>query len=109
MSTDWNEIYEKLRGTTVPGLLCERARNTPEDIAYQAKRLGIYQPRTWQDLAGSVAQAAQAFQALGLVPGDRVAILGDPCEEWVIADLAAQALGCGTYGIYPTASLDEVT
>lgn len=109
MSTDWNEIYKKLRATTVPGLLCERARNTPEDIAYQAKRLGIYQPRSWQDLAGSVAQAAQAFQALGLVPGDRVAIMGDPCEEWAFADLAAQALGCVTYGIYPTASLDEVT
>lgn len=109
MSTDWNEIYEKLRGTTVPGLLCERARNTPEDIAYQAKRLGIYQPRTWEDLAGSVAQAAQAFQALGLVAGDRVAIMGDPCEEWAVTDLAAQALGCLTYGIYPTASLDEVT
>lgn len=109
MSTDWNEICEKLRGTTVPGLLCERARNTPEDIAYQAKRLGIYQPRTWEDLAGSVAQAAQAFQALGLVAGDRVAIMGDPCEEWAVTDLAAQALGCVTYGIYPTASLDEVT
>ena len=109
MFTDWNEIYEKLRGTTVPDLLCERARNTPEDIAYQAKRLGIYQPRTWEDLAGSVAQAAQAFQALGLVAGDRVAIMGDPCEEWAVTDLAAQALGCVTYGIYPTASLDEVT
>jgi long-chain acyl-CoA synthetase len=109
MSTDWDETYKNLRAKTVPGLLCERARNTPEDIAYRAKRLGIYETRTWQDLAGLVAQAAQAFAALGLNPGDRVAIMGDPCEEWVIADLAAQALGCVTYGIYPTASLEEVT
>src|SRR5262249_26342531 len=36
------------------------------------------------------------------------AIMGDPCEEWLIADLAAQSLGAIVYGIYPTASVSEV-
>ena len=31
--------------------------------------------------------------ALGVTQGERVAIMGDPCEEWMVCDLAAQALG----------------
>jgi long-chain acyl-CoA synthetase len=40
--------------------------------------------------------------------GERVAIMGDPCEEWMICDLAAQSIGAIVYGIYPTASASEV-
>ena len=40
--------------------------------------------------------------------GERVAIMGDACEEWMICDLAAQSLGAIVYGIYPTASASEV-
>src|SRR5262249_56348280 len=60
------------------------------------------------DYAALVARAARAFAALGLRRGDRVAIMGDACEEWVISDLAAQSLGAIVYGIYPTASASEV-
>ncbi len=37
-----------------------------------------------------------------------MAIIGNPCPEWTIADLAAQALGAITYGIYPTSAPGEV-
>ena len=55
-----------------------------------------------------VARTAQAFAALGLARGDRVAIMGDACEDWIMCDLAAQSLGAIVYGIYPTASAAEV-
>jgi long-chain acyl-CoA synthetase len=45
---------------------------------------------------------------LGLNAGERIAIMGDVCEEWLICDLAAQSLGAIVYGIYPTASAVEV-
>ena len=38
----------------------------------------------------------------------RIAIMGDPSEEWLILDMAAQSLGAIVYGIYPTASAAEV-
>ncbi len=98
----------ELRTKTAPLLLAERARNEPDAVAYRAKRLGLYQERTWKEYAGLVARCALGFEALGLAPGERVAIMGDPCEEWLICDLAAQALGAVTYGIYPTASAAEV-
>lgn len=98
---------EALRRNTAPALLCERARNSPDEIAFRSKDLGIYRERTWRDYALLVARTARAFQALGLKSGERVAIMGDACEEWLICDLAAQSLGAIVYGIYPTASAAE--
>ncbi len=99
---------EALRRTTAPHLLCERARNTPDSVAFRSKHLGIYRERRWRDYALLVARAASVLQSLGLERGERVAIMGDVCEEWMLFDLAAQSLGAITYGIYPTASPAEV-
>lgn len=97
-----------LRRTTAPALLCARARSIPDRVAFRSKYLGIYRERTWRDYANLVARTAKAFSALGLKPGERVAIMGDVCEEWPICDFAAQSLGAIVYGIYPTASPAEV-
>jgi long-chain acyl-CoA synthetase len=99
---------ETLRRRSAPLLLCERARRAPDSIAFRSKHLGRYRERSWRDYAALVARAARAFATLGLTPGDRVAIMGDACEEWVICDLAAQSVGAIVYGIYPTASASEV-
>jgi long-chain acyl-CoA synthetase len=99
---------EELRRTTAPGLLVERARREPAKVAFRSKALGIYRERTWGDYAGMVARTAKALAALGLKAGDRIAIMADACEEWLICDQAAQALGAIVFGIYPTASAEEV-
>lgn len=97
-----------LRMKSAPRVLAERALREPEAIAYRAKHLGIYRERSWREYACLVARCSQGFQALGVVPGERVAIMGDACEEWMLADLGAQAAGAITYGIYPTASSSEL-
>lgn len=99
---------ERLRRTTAPHLLCERARTLPHSVAFRSKHFGIYRERRWPDYAALVAHAARALQNLGVRKGDRVAIMGDVCEEWMICDLAVQSLGAIVYGIYPTASAAEV-
>jgi long-chain acyl-CoA synthetase len=99
---------DALRTKSAPLLLAERARAEPDGIAYRAKHLGIYRERTWRDYAERVSRCAQGFARLGLRAGDRVAIMGDADEAWMICDLAAQSLGAITYGIYPTASGAEV-
>ena len=88
--------------------IAERARSEPAGIAYRAKKLGLYQERSWSDYAASVAAVAHGLRALGLAAGERVAIMGDACEEWLIADQGAQAAGAIVYGIYPTASSAEL-
>src|SRR5512136_86409 len=99
---------ETLRGKSAPRLIAEYASRNPDDVAFCSKKLGLYCKRTWRDYAISVGRCALAFRVLGLGKGDRVAIMGDACEEWVICDMAAQAAGEITFGIYPTASVSEV-
>ena len=97
-----------LKTKSAPLLLAERARREPDGIAFRAKKLGLYRERSWDEYAGLVARAALGLRALGLAPGERIAIMGDACEEWMLADLGAQALGAIVYGIYPTASTAEL-
>ena len=99
---------EGLRRTTAPHLLCDRARTTPDSVAFRSKTFGVYRERNWRDYAALVARAARVLQSLGLQRGERVAIMGDVCEEWMICDLAVQSLGAIVYGIYPTAAPAEV-
>ena len=102
------ERYAALRRQSLPGCLLARARSEPDGIAFRSKHLGLYRERTWQQYALLVARLTEGLARLGLDRGARVAIMGDACEEWMIADAAAQACGAITYGIYPTASSSEV-
>jgi long-chain acyl-CoA synthetase len=97
-----------LKNMTAPLLLAERARREPDAIAFRAKKLGLYQERSWAEYASRVAGCAHGLKALGLAAGERMAIMGDACEEWLLADLGAQSLGAIVYGIYPTASTAEL-
>jgi long-chain acyl-CoA synthetase len=99
---------DTLRQQTAPGLLLERARHDGSTIAWRSKHQGLYRERSWLEAAQQVVQIAAGLDRLGLARGDRLAIMGDVCEEWVIADQAAQALGAVVYGIYPTASMQEL-
>jgi long-chain acyl-CoA synthetase len=102
------EGIAELRRRTIPGQLALRARETPQAVAYRAKIRGVYRERSWKDFCDLVARCAFGLRRLGLARSERVAIMGDCCEGWTIADLAAQSLGAISYGIYPTASASEV-
>jgi long-chain acyl-CoA synthetase len=97
-----------LSSTNAPALLAAHARAKPDAVAFRSKARGIYRERSWRDYAVLVGRAARALEALSVAQGERVAIMGDPCEAWMVCDLAAQSLGAVTYGIYPTASASEV-
>src|SRR4030042_1888049 len=103
-----SQKYEELRNKTLPGLFLERVKETPDAVAYRTKKLGIYKECTWSEFHQKVASCAMGFAQLGLKHGDRLALMGDPCEEYIICELAAQALGAIPYGIYPTSSQKEL-
>lgn len=101
-------VVTSLRMQTIPGQLAVKAQESPGAVAYRAKIRGVYRERTWSDFRRLVSEFAFGLRSLGLRKGDRVAIMGDCCEGWTIADLATQATGAISYGIYPTASISEV-
>jgi long-chain acyl-CoA synthetase len=51
-----------------------------------------------------VRDVSLGLAALGIGPGDRVAIVSESRPEWLIADLAALAAGAVTVPVYPTLS-----
>ena len=51
---------------------------------------------------------AAGFVALGVDPGDRVAIMSGTRYEWVLADLAVMCAGAATTSVYPSATAADV-
>jgi long-chain acyl-CoA synthetase len=98
------EIYEK----SVPRLFIERVSARPDRVAFRYKDLGLYQEVTWQAFRAEVEALALGLVSLGVEPGDRIAIMGDPCFEYFVADYAALCIGAVSYGIYTTCSVAEV-
>lgn len=87
---------------TMPQLLLHWADTMPGELAMRDKDLGIWNRITWAEYFGQVRGFAMGLHALGFGRGDRLAVASDNTPEWFYADLAAQALGGMTVGIYPT-------
>src|SRR5438128_28211 len=64
---------------------------------------------SWAEAARSVRQVARALVALGVRPGDAIAIVGPNVPEWVMTDLGAIAAGAVPAPIYPTLTADTAT
>jgi long-chain acyl-CoA synthetase len=94
--------------TTFPKLLAGLAERHPRRRALQEKRYGIWEALTWAEYWTRVRRFAHGLAALGFRRGEVLAILGDNRPEWVVAELAAQALGGMSVGLYPDGVLDEI-
>ena len=95
-------------GATLPSILLDRARREPDAVAMRVKRRGIYRDISWAHYRTQIEAVCFGLRALGLTPGDRVVILGDPCPEWLFAEMGTLAAGGICYGIYPTSSPAQV-
>jgi long-chain acyl-CoA synthetase len=75
-------------GKSVPQLFIERAAERPDAVALRYKDFGLYQEVTWRKYRADVEAFALGLVALGIEAGDRIAIMGDPCYESFVADMA---------------------
>lgn len=86
----------------------DRSRVAPEQTALRHKRRGIWRSITWQNYHDAVLRIALAIERAGVVSGSVVSIISESRPEYLYADLAAQALGCVSHGVYPTCSARRV-
>ncbi len=93
---------------TILHRLHKNGRTRPSDTAYYEKINDKWQPTSWGEYLAEVRQATRALIAMGLNPGDNVAILGFNRSEWVNLDLACMLSGGAPAGIYTTNSPTEV-
>ena len=93
---------------TLPALLLQRAADMPARVAMRKQHLGVWKQYTWADYAERSAAAGLGLRALGVEPGDRVAVHSLNRPAWLLADMGAQGIGAMTVGIYPTCPASEV-
>lgn len=94
--------------TTVASLAKRWADTGPQQVAMREKDFGVWREYTWGDTWELIEAAAHGLLALGVEPGDRVAIHAEDRPEWVILDLATVAVRGITVGFYPTNPAAEV-
>ncbi|OYW50695.1 MAG: long-chain fatty acid--CoA ligase [Novosphingobium sp. 12-62-10] len=83
-------------------MFLDRARSRGDAPFLWARREGAWRSISWNEAADQVCLIAQSLRALGLNPGDRVALVSENRPEWCLADLAIMAAGLVTVPTYTT-------
>lgn len=98
------DLGERLKSGnyTLPQLLMHWSETIPGELAIREKDLGIWNRITWADYFANVKFFALGLHSLGFGRGDRLAIASEDTPEWLYSDIATQALGGMTVGVYPT-------
>ena len=93
---------------TIPQLLRMRAESQGGAVALRRKAAGVWSEISWSTYFRTSSELAAGLASLGFQAGDRLAIAGDNCPEWLYMDLAAQMLGGSCLGVYPTSPWPEL-
>jgi long-chain acyl-CoA synthetase len=94
--------------TTIATRVRDRAQTMGSRVAMREKDLGVWQEVSWASYWDTVVTVGHAWLALGIEPGDRVAIHSENRREWLFADVATIAVRAMTVGLYPTNPPPEV-
>lgn len=90
-----------LRHKTLPGILMDHSLEWGEKrVALRKKEFGFWHEYTWKDYYESVKHFGLGLTKLGFKKGDVTAIMGDTDPEWFFSELAAQAAGGLSVGVF---------
>ncbi|MGB1547413.1 MAG: AMP-dependent synthetase/ligase [Alphaproteobacteria bacterium] len=87
---------------SLPKMFFDMAEAKGDKPFLWAKRDGTYRSLSWRECAGTARALANGLRALGVQPGDRVALVSESRPEWLIADVAIMAAGGVTVPAYIT-------
>ena len=87
--------------------LWERAEGTSQREAIRYLDGGNWRGMTWNQIGERIQAIGAGLIALGIEPGDWVALMSSTRFEWTLADLAILAVGAVTVPIYETSSPDQ--
>ncbi|MBI5509234.1 MAG: long-chain fatty acid--CoA ligase [Deltaproteobacteria bacterium] len=93
--------------SSILDLFLGNAEQFPTRTAALYKKDGGYREIDWRTLADQAQALSAALVALGVAPGDRVALLSQTRLEWVVADMGILGAGATTVPIYASNLPDE--
>ncbi len=77
-----------------------QARRRGSVAAVKHKRDGVWADVSWVEMARRARDISDGLAAMGIRPGDRVAVIGETQLEWILADLGILGAGAITVTIY---------
>ena len=93
--------------STFPQLLLKHATERPGAPAMREKEYGIWQTRSWQDMATLVEQVACGLHLAGLQRGEHMVLIGSNRPRLYATMLAIQSLGAIPVPLYQDAAGPE--
>lgn len=108
VKTESNEFSTSGEASSIPGLILAAVLRHNKTDALNHRSDGKWLNISAPDFVERVKNAALGLAALGVRPGDRIALLSENRPEWSIADLAILSLGAINVPIYTTQALDQV-
>lgn len=95
---------------TLGGMLVERARSTPDHVAFRVRNGSAYGDLTWKDVGPRMDRIAAGLLSIpgGLAHGAPVAIIGNTRLDWVLCDFACLRIGLRTVPVYASLLPEEV-
>ncbi|GAA2372751.1 AMP-dependent synthetase/ligase [Nonomuraea africana] len=102
------EILREIAGRTVCEQLRQIAESCPDSPAYSDPVEGGWRTLTYGQARQRVLEIAAGFMALGMEPGDAVALMMVNRSEHVLADLGAVHAGGTPCSVYSTFAPDQI-
>ncbi|MEO3861536.1 AMP-dependent synthetase/ligase [Acrocarpospora sp. B8E8] len=102
-------IEQDIAGRTICQQFAETAERYPDSPAYSDPVEGGWSTLTYAEARQRVLEIAAGFAALGLQPGDAVALMMVNRSEHVLADLGAVHAGAVPVSVYSTFAPDQVS
>ncbi len=78
---------------TLPQLFEDSVRKFPENILMWEKTHGAYRGTSYREMHGLVRRFAAGLMGLGIGRGDRVALVADSRNDWVMSELGILSIG----------------
>src|SRR5437870_3447440 len=96
-----------MRGSTIHAFFETAARIPGRPALKRRIGPGRWETLSWAGYAREVRRVARGLIALGVQPGDRIALCGPNRPEWLLSDLGALAAGAVPAPYYPTLPADQ--
>ncbi|MGW5521374.1 AMP-dependent synthetase/ligase [Gordonia sp. NPDC003950] len=80
----------------------------PAKTVFREKRDGQWEPVRADDVARRITELAKGLAAVGVNPGDRVALLCRTRLDWILLDFAIWSAGAITVPIYDSSSAGQI-
>lgn len=91
---------------TLPNLFEESVKKYPNNVVMWEKTSDKYESTTYKELQQQIHQFAAGLLSLGLTKGDRVALISEGRNDWVISELAI--LYCGAINVPISVKIEEL-